>query len=51
MLREVEKETEISAEFAADLDRHIKAVNVVRFSKNGDFLASGDDGKDAQYVV
>lgn len=30
-------------EFAADLSRHQKAVNVVRFSPSGDILASGDD--------
>ncbi|KAK6625732.1 hypothetical protein RUM43_006031 [Polyplax serrata] len=34
---------DITTSFAADLDRHIKAVNVVRFSKNGQLLASGDD--------
>lgn len=30
--------------FAADLDRHQKAVNVVRFSPSREILASGDDG-------
>ncbi|KAJ4441676.1 hypothetical protein ANN_11534 [Periplaneta americana] len=30
-------------EVAADLQRHQRAVNVVRFSPSGEFLASGDD--------
>jgi len=30
--------------FAADLDRHQRAVNVVRFSLSREILASGDDG-------
>jgi len=28
----------------AELKRHLKAVNVVRFSPDGSLLASGDDG-------
>ncbi|KAL0272465.1 UNVERIFIED_CONTAM: hypothetical protein PYX00_005422 [Menopon gallinae] len=36
-------------EFAADLDRHVKAVNVVRFSKDGECLASGGD--DAVIII
>ena len=40
-----EETNEIAANFVADLERHIKAVNVVRFSPNGEYLASGDDGK------
>ncbi|XP_064473621.1 chromatin assembly factor 1 subunit B-like isoform X2 [Ornithodoros turicata] len=33
----------ISLEFRADLTRHTKSVNVVRFSNTGELLASGDD--------
>ncbi|RVE50749.1 hypothetical protein evm_004659 [Chilo suppressalis] len=33
----------VSIEVAADLTRHQKAVNVVRWSPNGHLLASGDD--------
>ncbi|XP_011173368.1 chromatin assembly factor 1 subunit B [Solenopsis invicta] len=32
-----------TVDFAADLDRHQKAVNVVRFSPSREILASGDD--------
>ncbi|KAL1459787.1 hypothetical protein WDU94_011741 [Cyamophila willieti] len=32
-----------NVEFASDLSRHQKAVNVVRFSPDGQLLASGDD--------
>ena len=34
-----------SLECAADLTRHSKPVNIVRFSPSGEYLASGDDGK------
>lgn len=33
----------VNLEVAADLTRHQKAVNAVRWSPNGSFLASGDD--------
>ncbi|KAL6268211.1 hypothetical protein P5V15_001322 [Pogonomyrmex californicus] len=32
-----------TVDFAADLDRHQKAVNIVRFSPSKEILASGDD--------
>jgi hypothetical protein len=41
----------VKVEFAADLQRHQKAVNVVRFSPSGEFLASADDGKLIYYVL
>ncbi|XP_025419613.1 chromatin assembly factor 1 subunit B [Sipha flava] len=33
----------VNVEFAADLTKHQKAVNVVRFSPDGQWLATGDD--------
>jgi len=41
----------VKVEFAADLQRHQRAVNVVRFSPSGEFLASADDGKFAFYLL
>ena len=35
----------VSVEVLSDLTRHSRAVNVVRFSPEGDYLASADDGK------
>uniref|UniRef100_G3MRY0 CAF1B/HIR1 beta-propeller domain-containing protein n=1 Tax=Amblyomma maculatum TaxID=34609 RepID=G3MRY0_AMBMU len=40
---------ETSLEFRADLNRHTKTVNTVRFSHNGELLASGDD--DANVII
>lgn len=35
----------MNVEFAADLTKHQKAVNTVRFSPDGQWLATGDDGE------
>lgn len=44
-LLSVEKDGVASLECAADLTRHTKPVNCVRFSPSGELLASGDDGQ------
>lgn len=41
----VETKGQVKVDFAADLRRHNKAVNVVRFSPCDLLLASGDDGR------
>lgn len=38
-------DSNVNVEFAADLTKHQKAVNAVRFSPDAQWLASGDDGK------
>ena len=40
----VDEEENTTIEFVSDLTRHQKAVNAVRFSPSGEFLATGDDG-------
>lgn len=35
--------SQINLELAVDLNRHQRAVNVVRWSPSGELLASGDD--------
>lgn len=37
------EDSRIKPEIAADLSRHQKAVNTVRWSPSGEYLASGDD--------
>ncbi|XP_046667146.1 chromatin assembly factor 1 subunit B isoform X2 [Homalodisca vitripennis] len=48
-LLSVEKGGVASLECAADLSRHSRPVNCVRFSPSGEFLASGDD--DSSIIV
>ena len=43
-VRELEDGT-VNVECVADLKRHNRAVNIVRFSPDGKFLATADDGK------
>lgn len=42
-MQNTESSGKIELECAADLSRHQRAVNVVRWSPNGELLASGDD--------
>ena len=39
-----------SLDFLANLTRHTKAVNVVRFSPDGSFLATGSDGMPISFL-
>lgn len=43
MLADADENNHVKLELAADLARHQRAVNVVRWSPSGELLASGDD--------
>lgn len=40
---ELNEQGTVKLDLAADLNRHQRAVNVVRWSPSGEMLASGDD--------
>jgi chromatin assembly factor 1 subunit B len=48
-VKELEDGT-VNVECVADLKRHNRAVNIVRFSPDGKLLASADDGKELKVL-
>ena len=41
---ELDEKGKLEPKFLCDLNRHQSAVNIVRWSKDGKMLASGDNG-------